>query len=108
MLQRYAEFEIDDRTGEALTVHDRIDLHYDRVLALQKVAFRHFQEDLQDFAVSNVASVDTKKALMKHFKDVSKENMHTILAHLHQLPMPTEDSTDTPEESFMRELLVSL
>ena len=35
MLKVYAEFEIDERTGEALTIHNRIDLHYDRVLALQ-------------------------------------------------------------------------
>ena len=31
----YAEFEIDEIQGEALTVHDRIDLHYNRVTALQ-------------------------------------------------------------------------
>ena len=35
MLKVYAEFEIDEQTGEALTIHNRIDLHYDRVLALQ-------------------------------------------------------------------------
>jgi hypothetical protein len=35
MLEMYAEFEIDEIQGEALTIHDRIDLHYDRVTALQ-------------------------------------------------------------------------
>ena len=35
MLKVYAEFEIDEQTGEALTIHNRIDLHYNRVLALQ-------------------------------------------------------------------------
>ena len=35
MLKAYAEFEIDEGTGEALNIHNRIDLHYNRVLALQ-------------------------------------------------------------------------
>ena len=35
MLKSYAEFEIDDITGEALTIHKRLDIHYNRVLALQ-------------------------------------------------------------------------
>ena len=35
MLKVYAEFEIDEQTGEALNLHNRIDLHYNRVLALQ-------------------------------------------------------------------------
>ena len=35
MLRVYAEFEIDEGTGEALNIHNRIDLHYNRVLALQ-------------------------------------------------------------------------
>lgn len=35
MLERYAEFEIDEKTGEALTIHDRIDLHYNRIAGLQ-------------------------------------------------------------------------
>ena len=35
MLKLYAEFEIDESTGEALTIHNRIDLHYNKMLALQ-------------------------------------------------------------------------
>ena len=33
----------------------------------QKVAFKHFP-DLHQFAIANVASVDTRKALLKYFK----------------------------------------
>lgn len=35
MLESYAQFEIDEITGEALTMHDRIDLHYNKVNDLQ-------------------------------------------------------------------------
>ncbi|XP_069126359.1 LOW QUALITY PROTEIN: RNA helicase aquarius-like [Argopecten irradians] len=107
MLQRYAEFEIDDQTGEALTIHDRIDLHYNRVLALQKVAFRHFSEDLRSFAVSNVASVDSRESLLKFFKSLSKSDLHRVLAYIHQLPMIKDEEETTQKEDYMMELLVS-
>jgi len=35
MLKAYAEFEIDEVNGEALDLHNRIDLHDNRVFALQ-------------------------------------------------------------------------
>jgi hypothetical protein len=34
-LNAYTEFEIDDTTGEALTIHDRLDIHYNKILKLQ-------------------------------------------------------------------------
>lgn len=36
------------------------------VCVLQRAAFAHFPE-LQDFALSNVAAVDTRESLTKHF-----------------------------------------
>ena len=36
------------------------------IFFLQKVLFRQFS-DLQDFAIANVASIDTRTALKKHF-----------------------------------------
>lgn len=45
MLSSYTEFEIDDITGEALTLHNRIDIHYDRVLKLQvQNSNKHFND----------------------------------------------------------------
>lgn len=41
-LRTYADFEINDQTGEALTLHDRIELHYNQVLALQVYDVNHF------------------------------------------------------------------
>ena len=44
-------------------------LHYDRITALQKAAFVKYPE-LRQFVLANVASVDTRQALTKHFKDL--------------------------------------
>ncbi|ESP05343.1 hypothetical protein LOTGIDRAFT_227972 [Lottia gigantea] len=104
MLIKYAEFEIDERTGEALTIHDRIDLHYNTVGKLQKVVFKHFP-DLKKFAISNVASIDTRDSLVKHFKDFSNGDLHKLLAHLNYLPHPIEEEK---EEKYSTEFLLEL
>jgi intron-binding protein aquarius len=66
MLKFYARFEISDESGDPLTDHDMTQLHYSKITSLQKAAFAKFP-DLRNFALANVASVDTRKALMKHF-----------------------------------------
>ncbi|XP_041357905.1 RNA helicase aquarius-like [Gigantopelta aegis] len=106
ILQVYAGFEINEQTGEALTVHERLDLHYDRVIRLQKVVFKHFP-DLQKFAISNVASVDTREALMKTFKPLSNFDLHRLLAFLNCLPLLEEGQKDVFDSEFMLELLIS-
>ncbi|XP_005109242.1 RNA helicase aquarius [Aplysia californica] len=104
MLESYAHFEIDDITGEALNMHDRIDIHYNRVNALQTVVFKHYP-DLQSFAIKNVASVDSKQSLIKYFEPLSSEDLHTILAHLNYLP-PLESDVSPYSKSFLMELLI--
>ena len=52
--------------GSALTEHEMMDLHYDRMVYLQRTCFQLYPE-LRGFALSNVASVDQRKSLMKHF-----------------------------------------
>ncbi|KAK7100268.1 RNA helicase aquarius-like [Littorina saxatilis] len=105
MLEMYAEFEIDEIQGEALTVHDRIDLHYNRVTALQKVVFRNYEE-LQKFSLANVASIDTRESLTKHFSPLSCEDLHKILAMINYLPQ-LEDGKSSPfDKKFLLELVV--
>lgn len=103
-LESYAQFEIDEVTGEALTWHDRMDVHYNRVNALQRVAFQHYP-DLRDFAIKNVASVDTKEALINSFEPLSTEDLHAILAHMDYLP-PLEEETSQYSKTFLMELLI--
>jgi intron-binding protein aquarius len=66
MLKFYTGFEINDQTGEALTDHEMTEMHYESITSLQKAAFVNFP-DLRKFALANVANIDTRKALQKHF-----------------------------------------
>lgn len=69
MLKFYAHFEINDETGDPLTDRDMTQLHYDKITSLQKAAFARFP-DLKKFSLTNVASVDTREALLSHFKSL--------------------------------------
>lgn len=77
---------------------------------LQKAAFAKFP-DLRNFALANVASVDTRAALKKHFGPLTEEKLRAIAVYLNLVP-PPENQEDAPwcrtDETFLRELLVSI
>ncbi|XP_041668870.1 RNA helicase aquarius [Cheilinus undulatus] len=106
MLKFYTGFEINDQTGNALTEKEMTTLHYDRITSLQRAAFAHFPE-LQDFALSNVAAVDTRDSLTKHFGHLSPNTLHRVASYLCLLPELPEGEDTTYEKVVLLELLVS-
>lgn len=104
MLQFYTRFEINDHTGEALTDRDTLQIHYDRITALQRAVFKDFPE-LRQFALANVASIDSRNALKKYFSILNKNRVQEIAAYLKLLPSPSEQSNY--DEEFLHEVLIS-
>ncbi|KAG7202604.1 hypothetical protein KM043_009794 [Ampulex compressa] len=109
MLKFYARFEISEETGDPLTDHDMTQLHYTKITSLQKAVFAKFP-DLRTFALANVASVDTRDALYKHFGSLSPEKLKLIASYLNLVP-PEEREKDENwyrlDTDFLRELLIS-
>uniref|UniRef100_A0A667YTL9 RNA helicase aquarius n=1 Tax=Myripristis murdjan TaxID=586833 RepID=A0A667YTL9_9TELE len=106
MLKFYTGFEINDQTGNALTQKEMTTLHYDRITSLQRAAFAHFPE-LHDFALSNVAAVDTRESLTKHFGHLSPNTLHQVASYLCLLPELAEGQDTIYEKEYLLELLVS-
>ncbi|XP_062863448.1 RNA helicase aquarius isoform X2 [Trichomycterus rosablanca] len=106
MLKFYTGFEINDQTGNALTQKEMTTLHYDRITSLQRAAFAHFPE-LQDFALSNVAAVDTRQSLTKHFGYLSPNTLHRVASYLCLLPELPKGEDTTYDKEIILELLVS-
>ncbi|XP_076151695.1 RNA helicase aquarius isoform X1 [Alosa pseudoharengus] len=106
MLKFYTGFEINDQTGNALTAKEMTTLHYDRITSLQRAAFAHFPE-LQDFALSNVAAVDTRESLTKQFGHLSPNTLHRVASYLCLLPELPEGEDTTHDKEVLLELLVS-
>ncbi|KAJ8411857.1 hypothetical protein AAFF_G00154950 [Aldrovandia affinis] len=106
MLKFYTGFEINDQTGIALTEKEMTTLHYERITSLQRAAFAHFPE-LQDFALSNVAAVDTRQSLNKQFGHLSPTVLHRVASYLCLLPELPEGQDTSYGKEVLLELLVS-
>lgn len=109
MLKFYARFEINDETGDCLSDHEMTQMHYKNITSLQKAAFAKFP-GLRSFALSNVASVDTKEALEQHFGNLNASALKEIACYLNLIPEELEPPFDWHrlDEEFLRNLLVSL
>ncbi|XP_065176102.1 RNA helicase aquarius-like [Sycon ciliatum] len=107
MLKFYSHFEINDLTGEAYSDQAFSELHYDRITSLQRAAFKHFP-DLQEFALANVASVDTRETLLQYISSLSAEMLYTVAAHLHLVPAVQESEDWKPDPLYTREFLLEM
>ncbi|XP_063985951.1 RNA helicase aquarius [Diachasmimorpha longicaudata] len=109
MLKFYARFEISEETGDPLTDHDMTQLHYTKITSLQRAVFAKFP-DLRSFALANVASVDTRDALLKHFGSLTQEKLKAIASYLNLVP-PEDRLNDENwyrlDMDFLQELLIS-
>ncbi|XP_053671136.1 RNA helicase aquarius [Anopheles nili] len=108
MLKFYARFEINDETGDPLTDHDMTQLHYAKIKSLQKAAFAKFPS-LRLFALSNVATVDTRESLEKHFGALDCDSLREIARYLNLIPHELKSPFEwhRVDEPFLRELLIS-
>ncbi|XP_076762363.1 RNA helicase aquarius [Xylocopa sonorina] len=109
MLKFYARFEINEESGDPLTDHDMTQLHYTKITSLQKAVFAKFP-DLRGFALANVASVDTREALYKHFGLLSQGKLRSIASYLNLVPSEEREKEENwyrYDIEFLRELLIS-
>lgn len=109
MLKFYSRFEISDETGDPLTDHDMTQIHYSNITSLQKAAFAKFP-DLRSFSLANVASVDTRETLLKHFGPLSEDKLRAIARYLNLIPPAERADVENwfrLDSEFLLELLVS-
>nr|XP_034177201.1 RNA helicase aquarius [Osmia lignaria]XP_034177203.1 RNA helicase aquarius [Osmia lignaria] len=109
MLKFYARFEINEESGDPLTDHDMTQLHYTKITSLQKAVFAKFP-DLRSFALANVASVDTREALYKHFVLLTQGKLRSIASYLSLVPSEEREKEENwyrYDVEFLQELLIS-
>lgn len=108
-LKFYSRFEINDETGDALTDHDMTQMHYKKITSLQRVAFAKFP-GLRLFAMTNVATVDTREKLRSHFESLDADSLKKIAAYLNLVPDNESGQNfawHRTDKQFLGELLVS-
>lgn len=82
ILRYYENFEIDDNTGKPLTRRDITDLHYERLVLLQRVIFQEFPDNaaLRQLSLRNVSSLDTREALLQELGPLPLEVLRVLCA----------------------------
>ncbi|GAB5588385.1 hypothetical protein Unana1_03285 [Umbelopsis nana] len=83
ILKFYAGFEVNDHTGLALTNTDMTQAHCDRLVSLQHVAFQQFRSSLPDLPLANLAAIEKRENLSKHFNPLSYEDLLRLCEALH-------------------------
>jgi len=72
------------------------------------MAFRDFHSELEKFALSNVAAVDTCDTLTKHLSGLSTEQLEQLAASLHLIPPASAADDDGESRSYTSDFLIDL
>ncbi|KAJ3334362.1 hypothetical protein HDU76_000055 [Blyttiomyces sp. JEL0837] len=108
-LQFYQRFEIDEYAGSALSQLEYSNLHYERMQKLQKLCFLKYRESLEEFALSNVGSVDTPEAIKFHFGKVDEQ---TLMALCHDIGVRTVSVSNAGKgkavESLSKDFIINV
>ncbi|TKR61786.1 hypothetical protein L596_028850 [Steinernema carpocapsae] len=107
MLKSYIRFEIDDITGQPLTSAEMASQHCTHIADLQKAAFKHFRDSMQDFYLLNVASVDTRKTLLGVLNNMSEEDIYKFAEYLKIVAAEDENSdSPLPDKDYLIEAII--
>ncbi|TPX36654.1 hypothetical protein SmJEL517_g01341 [Synchytrium microbalum] len=74
----YVSFEIDELTSMPLSETEITHAHYERIQTFQKLAFTEFKDTLEEFALENVASIDSAQALAYHLGLLSHDDLRKL------------------------------
>lgn len=88
MLKFYVGFEIDDRTGNALSDSKLLDAHYSKFQRMQYVAFKYFPKELKSLSLASIASIDTRDTLSAQLSALSNIRLLEFCERLQLLSPP--------------------
>ncbi|RKP26860.1 P-loop containing nucleoside triphosphate hydrolase protein, partial [Syncephalis pseudoplumigaleata] len=78
MLTAYVDFEVDDHTGQSLTIEERVARHNDRLLAFQGVAYADFRASLADLALSPLSAIERPDVLREQLNQLSTDDLYRL------------------------------
>ena len=82
MVEFYQTFEIDDHSGKEVSFLDVESQHYARIGVLQRIAFKHFNVKLHDFALATVGAFRDGTDLINYLGRLDDEELLDLLSML--------------------------
>ncbi|KAF2084989.1 P-loop containing nucleoside triphosphate hydrolase protein [Saccharata proteae CBS 121410] len=107
LLEHYTYFPIDDQTAQQQSAEEYHQAHCAKLTRLQRIAIKNFKDKLMVLALSNYASLDSRKELEGHLAALSDEE---IVELCKQLGLRTEYPKQCmllPDREFYVELIVA-
>ena len=100
----YHSFEIDDHSGTALSDEDVERRHYDRLLMLQRLCFKHI-EKLREFSLMHCGAIAKRDTLASYLSKLDETELRRLATDQLRLVDPSDPWVSKPE--FLLETLVS-
>ena len=90
-LKFYMRYDIDDVSGQALSSVEMTARHYEKIRQFQKICFHHFKDDLEDFALLNVGSIDNRQDLEDYLGELEESVFYSLCEALNIRTKSLED-----------------
>jgi intron-binding protein aquarius len=107
LLHRRIHFEVDDATGEAKTDAELLQEHYDAVQLLQRVAFKHFGDDLRELCLSNIGRLGDRATLLAHLERLSDVQITALVGHM-RLTLGQQQSSGSSDAISSRRMALEV
>lgn len=85
MLLFYMRFEINEHTGEEYTDEEKIRMHTNRLLALQRVGFKFFNHKLKELSLINLSKIETREFLTNYLSELTDSELRQLCVKLRLL-----------------------
>ncbi|KAI6204813.1 hypothetical protein M3Y94_00720700 [Aphelenchoides besseyi] len=114
MLIFYFKFEVDNSTGEPLSIADIEKKHYELVQRLQVCAFKNFRERSGDFCLLSVGNVNSRLYFEKLFDNWTADDLYQLAYELN-LVCDRDDASEVEQKSdldylknakYLREIII--
>eukprot|EP00002_Diphylleia_rotans_P007289 TRINITY_DN1680_c0_g1_i2.p1 TRINITY_DN1680_c0_g1~~TRINITY_DN1680_c0_g1_i2.p1 ORF type:complete len:1430 (+),score=347.90 TRINITY_DN1680_c0_g1_i2:54-4343(+) len=105
ILKFYLGFEINVHTGLSLTEDDITAIHSERLVFLQRLAFKEFRPALTTLAMSSIGAIESRSMLMKHLSTLSHEDMVRLGDRL--MLLGKADEAEKLPRDILLEIIVS-
>jgi intron-binding protein aquarius len=105
LLDEILHFDIEEQTGKALSAQEVTGIANARLHSLQRVAYTHYREQLQDLAFSSTGELGKEENLRKHFAMLSPEQLQDIAEKMGYISA-SKPITPPPSVDFIIDVLV--
>jgi intron-binding protein aquarius len=105
-------FEIDGKTGEAISDRDMVTLHASRMISLTKVAFKYLGDEGRTIALANSSQLDTRAGLHHHLNRMQTSSLLRLSRLLGLIGSTSTTGTATNSsvhvKDYTRDLLLEI